>query len=428
MFMFQSFSSSSSSSSSAPFAGRRVIACLMAVVTVCLLCLSPAADARGVPPASALQIGEASVSDLSALFPAPTEGAVKTSAHAHILMEAESGCVLDEKRADERLPMASTTKIMTALVAISALPCDTVLRIPREAVGIEGSSVYLTEGEELTLEQLLYALLLESANDAAVAIALKVGGSVEGFADMMNQKAQEMGLKDTHFCNPHGLDDPDHYTTARELALIAKEALKEPTLRTIISTVKKTIPLRSTEGVRLLINHNRMLRQYDGCIGIKTGYTKRTGRCLVSAAERDGVTLIAVTLGAPDDWRDHTALLDHGFSLLESRTLALPGAYRLPLWVETGDKEYVMVSNTDGLTVTLPKGTPQVSVTTELPRFLFAAVGAGVSVGQIVFSIEGEGGRISIGTVPLRTEYAVQKIEYKHRFGAWLRDHMSRRS
>ena len=170
---------------------------------------------------------------------------------------------------------------------------------------MEGSSVYLAQDEVLTLKELLYALLLESANDAAVAIAMAVDGSVDAFADRMNRYAAQLGLKDTHFVNPHGLDDDAHYTTARELALITRAALENPDFREIVSTQKTVIPLRGSEGVRLLLNHNRLLREYDGCIGVKTGFTKKTGRCLVSAAERDGVMLIAVTLGAPDDWNDH---------------------------------------------------------------------------------------------------------------------------
>ena len=212
-------------------------------------------------------------------------GSLPVSAESAILIEAKTGTALYEKKADERLPMASTTKIMTALVALELAPPETVVTVPREAVGTEGSSVYLFEGEQLTLEQLLYALLLASANDAAVAIACGTAGSVEAFAGKMNEKAASLGLRNTHFVNPHGLDDPDHYTSARDLAVIARAALEVPLIRKAVSTQKITIPHNAEDGVRLLVNHNKLLRTYDGAIGVKTGFTKRSGRCLVSAAE-----------------------------------------------------------------------------------------------------------------------------------------------
>ena len=239
----------------------------------------------------------------------PVSGTPTVSSQSAVLMDARYGLVLFEKDADRRLPMASTTKIMTALTALANAAPETVIRTAPEAVGVEGSSVYLSEGEELTLEQLLYALLLQSANDAAAAIAVGVGGSIAEFADLMNAQAQRLGLTDTHFANPHGLDADGHYTTARELAVITREALSHPLIRKIVGTRRATIPQGENPDARLLVNHHRLLRTYPDAIGVKTGFTKKSGRCLVSAAERDGVTLIAVTLNAPDDWRDHTAML-----------------------------------------------------------------------------------------------------------------------
>lgn len=417
---------------------RLTVTCLVLLLSLALS-LTPAADSlshtlggnpgllSAVTSAGKETARATSPACCADLFPAPTNGAVQTSASAHVLIEADSGVVLEQKDADKRLPMASTTKIMTALVALETLPTDTAVKIPREAVGVEGSSIYLTEDETLTLEELLYALLLESANDAAVAIAVTVGGSVEGFADMMNRRAEALGLTDTHFTNPHGLDDPDHYTTARELGLIAREALRLSAFREIVSTHKKTIPLHGNEGVRLLINHNKLLWQYEGCIGVKTGFTKKTGRCLVSAAERDGVTLIAVTLDAPDDWQDHTALLSHGFSLCESVSLAAPGEFSLPLWVETGDKEYVMLSNPEGLTVTLPRSRGELICTVELPRFAFAPILSGQVPGQIVFSIRKDGKRVVLGAVPLEAQYNVNGIVYQRSFRERMTDWFYRR-
>ena len=344
------------------------------------------------------------------------------SARGAVLMEVESGDVIFGQNENARLPMASTTKIMTALVALEQLPLDTVVKITAESVGVEGSSIYLVEGEALTLEQLLYALLLESANDAAVAIAVAVAGSVEDFATLMNEKAEELGLTDTHFVNPHGLDHEDHYTTARELALIAKEALSHPAFREICSSKRKTIPLHGDEGVRVLINHNKLLTSYEGCIGVKTGFTKKTGRCLVSAAERDGVTLIAVTLNAPDDWRDHTAMLDYGFGVYESLTLCTPGFFSAPLWAVSGEQDYVMVENTHTLTVVLRRDHGAVKCVVELPHFEFAPIGNGQEVGLLRFTEACPDGTVrELGSVPLSAAYGVDGVTYPQNLWEWIR-------
>ena len=242
---------------------------------------------------------------------------ISVSARSAILIDLDEKSILYQRNARERMAMASTTKIVTALVACELSECDATVKIPREAVGIEGSSIYLCEGELLTVEQLLYALLLESANDAAVALAISVAGSIENFAQKCNEKAYSLGLRDTSFKNPHGLYDEEHYTTAYDLAILTAEALKNPTIAKICATKRATIPLGITkesptgDGLRYLKNHNKLLSTYEGAIGVKTGFTKKSGRCLVSAAERNGLTLIAVTLNAPDDWRDHSAMLDY---------------------------------------------------------------------------------------------------------------------
>jgi D-alanyl-D-alanine carboxypeptidase/D-alanyl-D-alanine carboxypeptidase (penicillin-binding protein 5/6) len=312
---------------------------------------------------------------------------------------------------------------MTALVAIEALPLDMDIVIPSEAVGIEGSSVYLCEGEILSLEELLYALLLSSANDAAVAIAIAVSGSVEAFAERMNQKAAHLGLTSTHFVNPHGLDHPDHYTTANELAIITRAALENPTFREICSTARKTIPLHGDEGVRLLINHNKLLSAYEGCIGVKTGFTKRTGRCLVSAAERDGVTLIAVTLGDPDDWRDHTALMDYGFAAYESLTLCEAGSFSHPLWLVSGVQEYVMVENSEGLTAVLRRDHGEITCTVELPRFTFAPIASGRIMGRLRFFERcADGSLRELGCVDLTACYDVAEVHYRHSVRSFLKE------
>ena len=282
------------------------------------------------------------------------------SAKSAILIDSD-GSVLFEKNSRERMGMASTTKIMTALVISELLPLDTKVKIPKEAVNVEGSSVYLCEGEILSVKELLYALLLSSANDAATALAIAASGSVAAFAHRMNEKAMSLGLADTHFVNPHGLYDDRHYTTAYDLALISAAALKDPTLREIASAKKATIPQGITQqepsgkAERYLYNHNKMLSRYKGAIGLKTGFTKKTGRCLVSAAERDGLTLIAVTLNAPDDWNDHSALLDHGFSKYERVTIYEAGEFSYPFSLSGGKEDYVLLTNSRALALTLPQ-------------------------------------------------------------------------
>ena len=293
----------------------------------------------------------------SSLFaPSIRAAEVSVSASSSVLYEPTTGTFLCENAPDIQRPMASTTKIMTALVAIENSALDDRIEVDPAAVGVEGSSVYLKPHETLTMETLLYALLLESANDAAAAIAYAVGGSIEGFADMMNERAHSMGLVNTHFKNPHGLHDDEHYTTARELAIIAGTAMKNDTFRQIVSTKKKTLTLRDGTVSRVVCNHNRLLSLYGGCIGVKTGFTKKSGRCLVSAAERDGVLLIAVTLDAPNDWQDHMSLFDHGFSIFESKELAPLRSYTLTLPLSKHKKKKLVLSNALPLHVVLPHG------------------------------------------------------------------------
>ena len=247
----------------------------------------------------------------------PVRGAQPAlSAAAAVLMDRESGRVLFEKNARERRSIASVTKLMTALVAVELHPdLSSVVTVEGAWTGAEGSSMYLKPGEELTLEGLLYGLLLSSGNDAALAVAGYCAGDVDAFVAEMNRKAAQLGMNDTHFANPSGLDDPQHWSTAYDMALLARAVLQREELRTIVSTRSIFIAGRS------LTNHNKLLWRYEGCTGLKTGYTDQAGRTLVSSALREGQELIAVTLDAPSDWADHAALLDYGFAAYP-RTLA----------------------------------------------------------------------------------------------------------
>ncbi len=259
--------------------------------------------------------------------------AVDLSARAAVLIDGKSGKVLFEKNKDERLPMASTTKIMTGLLACESKKMKKVVTVSPVASGTEGSSLWLEPGEKQTLENLTYGLMLRSGNDAAVAIAEYLGGSTEAFALMMNERAKKIGVQNTGFQNPNGLDAEGHFTTAYDLALISREAMKNKKFRKIVSTKSKTIPWESSEWDRSLTNHNKMLWRYEGCNGIKTGFTKKSGRCLVTSAKRGKTELICVTLNAPDDWNDHTKMLDYGFETLgvtEEKTVFLPFFKKAP--------------------------------------------------------------------------------------------------
>ena len=230
------------------------------------------------------------------------------SAQSAILMDAQTGRVLYEKLPDKQSLIASTTKIMTALVVCEQCNVLDRVRISREAVGIEGSSMFLREGEVLTVQELLYGLMLHSGNDSAVALAIYCGGTVEGFAELMNDKAHRLGMENTHFVNPNGLDSPGHYSTASDMAVLAAYAMDNPIFARTVSA--KTVNI----GTRSLRNHNKLLWQVEGADGVKTGFTKAAGRILVSSATRQGRRLIAVTMNDPNDWADHKSLLNSGFA------------------------------------------------------------------------------------------------------------------
>ena len=244
---------------------------------------------------------------LAAAMFLPLKTAAVSAQRAYVL-DAVSGRVLYEKDPDRQSLIASTTKIMTALIVCEQCNVLDRMRIPKEAVGIEGSSMYLKEGEILTLQELLYGLMLSSGNDAAVALAIYCGGTVEGFAGLMNDKARILGMKNTHFENPNGLDSPGHYSTARDLAILAAYAMENPIFAKTVSAKQVKI------GERYLTNHNKLLWRVEGADGVKTGFTKAAGRILVSSASRNGRRIIAVTIDDPRDWQDHGQLLEEGFS------------------------------------------------------------------------------------------------------------------
>lgn len=355
--------------------------------------------------------------NLTADSPLPTVPLdIATAAGSAVLLDASGNetRTLWAQNANERRGPASTTKIMTALVAAESMPLSTKVTVTKESVGIEGSSVYLTEGEVFTLEELLCCTLLESANDAATAVAIAVSGSIEEFAALMNEKCAELGLRDTHFTNPHGLDHEEHYTTARELGIIAAAALENEALKKIFSTYKMTVSAPD-EGVRMLINHNRLLKSIEGCIGVKTGYTKSNGRCLVSAAERNGLRLIAVTLNDGNDWHDHTEMLEAGFAAYERVNLTDHTSIALPeISVTDGEQSRVRTAFAEDVYVTLPKSGAKISCRIENITSLPAPVTRGQKAGEVIFLCEGE----EIARIKLITAYAAAKKKEK---GFWAR-------
>jgi len=247
--------------------------------------------------------------------------AVTVSAYSAILIEADSGRAIFEKNPDERLPVASTTKIMTALLCLESENKDAEFTVDPNAIMVEGTSMGLVKGDKVTLNTLVAGMLLASGNDAANAAAVRIAGTISEFAIMMNKRAQSIGMKNTNFVTPSGLDDKNHYSTARDMAYLSRVALLNPDFLDICSQKSMKLSYGNPPYIRWLSNHNKLLKTYDGCIGVKTGFTKKAGRCLVSAAERDGVRLICVTLKAPNDWDDHKKLFDYGFSVVDKVTL-----------------------------------------------------------------------------------------------------------
>lgn len=341
---------------------------------------------------------------VGALCPVARAAGPEVSAQSAVVLTADTGAVLFEKDGHTPRPVASTTKIMTALLALEAAQeqGDPLVDITQEMVAVEGSSMGLQAGDSISLTGLAAGMLLASGNDAANAAALYLDGSLESFAARMNQRAAALGMEDTHFVTPSGLDGEDaqglgHLSTAYDMALLARAALEDQAFRQLCSSPSLAVEFAEPVKRVTYTNHNKLLTQYQGCVGVKTGFTKEAGRCLVSAAERDGALLIAVTLNAPNDWQDHTALLDYGFSQVEPYQLA-GGDVRLTVPVVGSPEEAVSLRGSNGGEVTLPLGQgAQVERVVHAPKFLYAPVEAGEQVGEICWYLEGQ----LLGSAPL---------------------------
>lgn len=312
----------------------------------------------------------------------PARAELAVSAKAAILMHADSGRVLYEKNADEHMLIASTTKIMTAIVVLEHCELDDLVEVDSRSAGIEGSSMYLKAGESYTVEDLLYGLLLVSGNDAASALALHVADSMEEFAELMNAKAAELGMTESSFKNAHGLDEEGHYSTARDMAKLAAYCMGNKDFARIAGTVSHTV------GEQTLVNHNRLLREYDGCLGLKTGYTMAAGRTLVTCAERDGARYVCVTLNDPDDWDDHKALYDWAFANYSFAEVIPAGlSYEVPL---ISGAEMTAPAETEGSAYALIKNGESFDMELELPAFAFAPISEGERAGRAVACSDGQ--------------------------------------
>ena len=320
------------------------------------------------------------------------------SADSAVVLDATSNRFIFEKNPDKKSLIASTTKIMTALVVCEQSNVLDRVRIPKEAVGIEGSSIYLKDGEILTVQELLYGLMMHSGNDAAVALAIYCGGTVEGFVQMMNDKAKVLGLNNTHFENPHGLDGREHYSTARDLAVLTAYAMENPIFAKVVSA--KTLQV----GQRYFRNHNKLLWQIEGADGVKTGYTKAAGRILVSSATRDGRRLIAVTISAPDDWNDHAVLLENAFVNYTMTDIVNPGQIVGTTELAGGTERQVTLLAKNGFSFPLTDG-ESIEICLPAPGFVYAPVAAGQSAGEAVLFLDGK----RIGAVPLEFGNTVEK-------------------
>ena len=331
---------------------------------------------------------------------ASAEPKLDISAKSAILVVADTGEILYEKNCHERLPMASTTKIMTSLIALESDYLQKEIIVSKDMVSVEGTSMGLLEGDRVTLKALIYGMMLKSGNDAANAVALTLADSKENFAELMNQKAKELKMYNTNFETPSGLDSKSHYSTAYDMALLGCEAAKNPQFAYICAQKQKVLYYGNPPYRRVIKNHNRLLWEYDGADGIKTGFTKKSGRCLVSTAKRNGVKLLAVTLNAPKDWQDHKKLFDYGFSIVNNQEIK-SSIKTVSLKIAGGTKSRVKVETQYVPEIPKVKGkNNEITEKIYLKRFEYAPLKKGAVVGEARYYKENK----LICTIPILTE------------------------
>lgn len=346
--------------------------------------------------------------------------AIEVSAKSCIMIEATTGGIIYEKNAYECLPMASTTKIMTTLLCLESGDLDTQFIVDSNAIKVEGSSMGLVEGDIVTKRALCYGMMLPSGNDSANATAVKLAGSIENFSTMMNHRAKEIGMNDTLFVTPSGLDSGEHHSTAYDMALLTREALKNPEFREICSQSSAQVNFGNPPYNRWLKNSNKLLNMYDGVIGVKTGFTDDAGRCLVSACERDGITLIVITLNAPNDWNDHISLYDYGFTQV---SMEEPTQMEFNLNLVGGIKDNVSLKPIDDIKLPKVKGKDcNYSIEVTLPPFEYAPISSNEILGYVEYSLNGE----VVATSKLATCQSVPKYDkpmktsLKQKFLKWI--------
>ncbi len=324
------------------------------------------------------------VSTLSCL---PFRGlCVDISAASAIVFIADSGEILFEKDAYKRRSMASTTKIMTAVIALESEKLDNTVTISSKMINVEGTSMGLKTGDKITLENLVIGMMLLSGNDAANAIALYLGGNEEDFAVMMNNKAKEIGMRDTNFVTASGLDDDEHYTTAYDMALLTSYAMHNPDFKEIVSQTKDNVEYVFPDATYTYYNHNKFLTMYDGACGVKTGFTKKSGRCLVTAVEKNGNLVIAVTLNAGDDWNDHEKLYDYCFS--EGEFSQIPDTFDTIIPVTGSDKSEIIAS-VEYIPEIFTLKQSRIETKICVDKFIYAPVEKGEQVGLVRFYVDG---------------------------------------
>lgn len=331
-------------------------------------------------------------------FPKLGVQAAELSAASAIVIDADTLEVLFQKNADEKRSIASTTKILPSLIACESGKLEDTVNITWDMVNTHGSLLGLRENDKITLYDLVAGMLLPSGNDAANAVAIYLAGSLEDFAAVMNKKAAELGMNDSFFVTPSGLDEGNHHSTARDMAVLTANALKNETFAGIFSMSSADVKINGE--MHTIYNHNRLLQELDGCIGGKTGFTDKAGRCLVSAAEKNGNTLVCVTLGAPDDWNDHKKLYEECFAMYENQTFS--GSVDVP--VVGGTKDIIKCSYSVDVSVL-----NQNLVTVELYAFpfVYSPVSSGETIGKAVIKYKEK----EIRTVDIT---ARENAEYYH--------------
>lgn len=375
--------------STCPSMGRKKIAALALLMglVICLL---------GMPAVAAAEEDNESL-ETSAL-----------GAKAAVLIELNTGKVLYSYNADLALPMASTTKVMTALLAIEYGKLDEIVTCSANAFGVPGTSIYLEQGEQMPLDEMLYGLMLASGNDAAVAIAEHIGGSVEKFCQMMTDRAAELGCKDTVFYTPHGLPNANHHTTANDLALITQEAMSHPFFRQLVSTQRATISWQSRAYDRVLTNKNKLLANYDGATGIKTGYTKAAGRCLVFGAKRENLEVVGVVLNCATWFDTAGAIMDDAFAKYQYVSLFSAGETMRTLPILEGIVGSVNAVILEDLAAPMEYGQwPEIEI--DLPDFVDAGVLGGQSLGTVKMVYNGE----VIAQQPIVAERSVPRTTFR---------------